>query len=476
MGEDEAAYPAVAGQTGRLHRRQMVEALGQVALGVGEGGLAHEQVGPLGQRVRPVAQAGVHHHRYDLARAPNAHVLEPHHVATRSGQRTLALEHSHVRPGHAGGGEQLRHHGPALGLLEPPAEGLRGVVEPLGDEPVGRCGDDFAGTRDRMLHHLHVLLEGRRVEQTVGVDRPAGRIVEGDGAGHLIERHPLHDTGKPEAVVAVEVRDADAGDGRRAHSGEEHLALGPLARIEQDGLVVPAQDQRIVVAGPGRRLAGRAEHHELPHRPSLPAWPGVAARRYRPLVPAATRPRRRPRPVFAAGIVAAVALTCAACSSSPGSSGSSTTTSAAGSSTSTGAGSGSTAANFEWSPAGTWGTKPTVVVPSGSPPKQLLTHDLIVGTGATIQSGQTVTMQYVGYSWSSKQQFDASWDRGQPFSFTFGVGQVIPGWDQGLAGMKVGGRRELVIPPALGYGSSSPGPGIAANDTLVFVVDLVNVG
>jgi peptidylprolyl isomerase len=117
-----------------------------------------------------------------------------------------------------------------------------------------------------------------------------------------------------------------------------------------------------------------------------------------------------------------------------------------------------------------------VVVPSGSPPSQLLTHDLIVGDGATAKAGDTVTVQYVGYSWTTKQQFDASWDRGQPFQFQLGVHQVIAGWDEGVAGMKVGGRRELVIPPNLAYGASSPGAGIVANDTLIFVVDLVKIG
>lgn len=144
-----------------------------------------------------------------------------------------------------------------------------------------------------------------------------------------------------------------------------------------------------------------------------------------------------------------------------------TTTAPAGASAGTG---------IEWSPAGSFGTKPTVVVPSGSAPTQLLTHDLIVGSGATAEAGHTVTVQYVGYSWTTKQQFDASWDRGQPFMFELGVHQVISGWDQGVAGMKVGGRRELVIPPKLAYGASSPGAGIAANDTLIFVVDLLKVG
>lgn len=129
-----------------------------------------------------------------------------------------------------------------------------------------------------------------------------------------------------------------------------------------------------------------------------------------------------------------------------------------------------------WSPAGTFGTEPTVTVPSGTPPTELLSKDLIAGTGATAQSGQTVTVQYIGYSWTTKQKFDASWDRNQPLPFPLGAGHVIGGWDQGVVGMKVGGRRELVIPPSLAYGPQSPTPAIPANDTLIFVVDLVKVG
>ena len=130
----------------------------------------------------------------------------------------------------------------------------------------------------------------------------------------------------------------------------------------------------------------------------------------------------------------------------------------------------------ELSPAGTFGQRPTVTAPSGAPPTQLESADLIVGTGATAQAGQTVTVQYDGYSWTTKKEFDASWNRGQTFNFPLGRGQVIQGWDQGVAGMKVGGRRELVIPPNLAYGSQSPSPDIAANDTLIFVVDLISVG
>jgi peptidylprolyl isomerase len=120
-------------------------------------------------------------------------------------------------------------------------------------------------------------------------------------------------------------------------------------------------------------------------------------------------------------------------------------------------------------------SKPKVEVPKGAPPKQLETTDLRTGSGDEAKSGDKVTVQYVGVLYKSGKQFDASWDRGEPFSFTLGAGEVIPGWDQGVEGMKVGGRRQLVIPPQLGYGPSGYPPAIPPNETLVFVVDLVGV-
>jgi peptidylprolyl isomerase len=119
--------------------------------------------------------------------------------------------------------------------------------------------------------------------------------------------------------------------------------------------------------------------------------------------------------------------------------------------------------------------KPRVPKPKGSPPDTLVVKDIVKGTGATAQAGDTVTVQYVGVSFSNGKQFDASWDRGQPFAFPLGAGRVIPGWDQGVAGMKVGGRRELVIPPQLGYGEQGSPPVILGNETLVFIVDLKKV-
>jgi peptidylprolyl isomerase len=120
-------------------------------------------------------------------------------------------------------------------------------------------------------------------------------------------------------------------------------------------------------------------------------------------------------------------------------------------------------------------TKPEVTVPKGKLPKTLVKKDLKVGTGAEATAGKTVDVQYVGVSGLNGRQFDASWDRGEPFSFQLGSQQVIPGWDQGVEGMKVGGRRELIIPPKLAYGKQGSPPTIGPNETLVFVIDLVGV-
>lgn len=121
--------------------------------------------------------------------------------------------------------------------------------------------------------------------------------------------------------------------------------------------------------------------------------------------------------------------------------------------------------------------KPVIDVPANtSPPQRLVVEDLHEGEGPEATAGTKVRVHYVGVSWSTGQQFDASWDRGQPFSFPLGGGQVISGWDQGVQGMKVGGRRKLTIPPDLGYGARGAPGAIKPNETLVFVVDLLGVG
>jgi peptidylprolyl isomerase len=118
-------------------------------------------------------------------------------------------------------------------------------------------------------------------------------------------------------------------------------------------------------------------------------------------------------------------------------------------------------------------TEPKVTPPSGKATSKLVTKDLITGTGKEAKSGDNVTVNYVGVLYKGGKEFDASWKRKEPFTFALGKGQVIPGWDQGVAGMKVGGRRELIIPSALAYGPKGSPPTIPPNAPLVFVVDLL---
>ncbi|WP_236790273.1 FKBP-type peptidyl-prolyl cis-trans isomerase [Amycolatopsis sp. GM8] len=120
--------------------------------------------------------------------------------------------------------------------------------------------------------------------------------------------------------------------------------------------------------------------------------------------------------------------------------------------------------------------KPEVDRPDGPPPQELEVTDVTVGDGDVATAGQVVSVHYVGVSHSTGEEFDASWNRGQPLRFPLGQGHVIPGWDQGVQGMKVGGRRKLVIPPDLAYGERGAGGVIKPNETLIFVVDLVEVG
>ena len=119
--------------------------------------------------------------------------------------------------------------------------------------------------------------------------------------------------------------------------------------------------------------------------------------------------------------------------------------------------------------------RPEIDPPEGDVPFELGIDDLTVGDGDEATAGKKVTVHYVGVSFLTGEEFDASWNRGQPFEFKLGKGQVIPGWDQGVAGMKVGGRRELIIPPKLAYGPQGSPPAIGPNGTLVFVVDLLGV-
>lgn len=119
--------------------------------------------------------------------------------------------------------------------------------------------------------------------------------------------------------------------------------------------------------------------------------------------------------------------------------------------------------------------KPEVTIPPTEPPSDLVCEDLTVGTGPEAVAGKRVAVDYVGVAWSNGAEFDNSYDRGEPLVFGLGAGQVIAGWDTGIVGMKVGGRRRITIPPHLGYGARGAGGAIGPNETLVFVCDLVGV-
>jgi peptidylprolyl isomerase len=119
--------------------------------------------------------------------------------------------------------------------------------------------------------------------------------------------------------------------------------------------------------------------------------------------------------------------------------------------------------------------KPEVDFPDGPPPTELQIVDLVEGDGDEATAGKTALVHYVGVAYSTGEEFDASWNRGEAFAFPLGGGRVIAGWDQGVVGMKVGGRRRLVIPPHLGYGDRGAGSAIAPGETLIFVVDLLSL-
>ncbi|HEY1277812.1 MAG TPA: FKBP-type peptidyl-prolyl cis-trans isomerase [Thermoleophilaceae bacterium] len=120
-------------------------------------------------------------------------------------------------------------------------------------------------------------------------------------------------------------------------------------------------------------------------------------------------------------------------------------------------------------------TKPVVTVPAGSPPRRLQKEDIVKGKGPPAKDGDTVSIQYVDVSFATGEEVDASWDRGHPFTFTLGKDKVIKGWEKGIKGMRKGGRRELVIPPEQAYGAQGSPPEIGPNETLIFVVDLVDI-
>lgn len=181
-------------------------------------------------------------------------------------------------------------------------------------------------------------------------------------------------------------------------------------------------------------------------------------------------------PALMLSLCLALAIAVGGCGSSGDSSSDSTASSGStASSESTGPGE-TTSSNEASEPANTdLSKKPVVVVPKGIPSSKFAFKDIVEGTGPVAKSGDKVTVQYVGVGFDSEKEFDSSWSRNEPFSFTLGAGEVIQGWDKGVEGMKVGGRRELLLPAGLAYGAAGSPPKIAPNESLIFIIDLLKV-
>lgn len=187
--------------------------------------------------------------------------------------------------------------------------------------------------------------------------------------------------------------------------------------------------------------------------------------------------RPRPTPLFLALAVLVAALTAGACSSDGAevaSAGEDTRSDADPADGEADDGEADDEAEAEADAGGSsLGSKPDVVVPEGDAPTELAVEDIVVGSGEEAAAGDFLTMHYVGVRYDDGGQFDASWDRDQTFELVLGIGQVIPGWDEGIQGMREGGRRQLVIPPDMAYGERGAGADIPPDSTLVFVVDLL---
>jgi peptidylprolyl isomerase len=188
-----------------------------------------------------------------------------------------------------------------------------------------------------------------------------------------------------------------------------------------------------------------------------------------------TSPRRRPRalPALAALATAGLLAGCGSSNTSTITVGNENTSDNSLASAGSTAAKTTETASAKTPTSGPLSKEPKVTPPSGPPPTVLIKKDLIVGTGPEAKPGQNVTVNYVGVLYKGGKEFDASWKRNEPFTFVLGKGAVIAGWDQGIAGMKVGGRRELIIPASLAYGSRGAGASIPPNSALVFVVDLL---
>ena len=244
---------------------------GQPGLGVGEGGLADQHVRPVRQREGRVTQPGVHDEGEALSRPRLAHLLGRHHPAAGL-QTALALQAPDVGTGDAQGGEPVREHPPSVRLGQPVADGRRAVRQRPRLQPERRRADDRALPPDPPFAQVQHVPEQRRVAQPAEHLPAARRIAHLDRVRHPVQRHPRQHARQAEAMIAVQVGDADAGDLAGRDPGEQHLPLGSLARVEQQALVVPAQEVAVVIAAAGGRLARRAENNQLTVGHDIPQY------------------------------------------------------------------------------------------------------------------------------------------------------------------------------------------------------------
>ncbi len=264
VGEHEQPGSGLGGYPAGLPGGQVPVLAGERGVGLREGGFADQHVRLVGEFERPVAEPGIHDEREPLARSRLADLLQAHQ-AVRRPQAAVALQAADIGSGNASRREPVRQHPPPVRLHQPVSEGGHAVGQPTSLEAEGRRLADRAVAADRPFRQSQcVVLVQRRIAQPLEDLAVLGRVMGLDLVRHLVERQPLEYAGQAEAVVAVEMSDADAADLARRDAGELHLALRSLARIEQDSVGFPPEQVAVVVAATGRHLARSAENHEFP--------------------------------------------------------------------------------------------------------------------------------------------------------------------------------------------------------------------
>ena len=264
MGEHQQPRPALGRDAPGLTGGQVPVLARQRGIGVSEGGLTHHHVRAVGEGERAIAQPGIHDEREPLAPPRLAHLLMLTTLATH-GQTSLALQQADVGAGDAQGGELARQHPPPVGLGQPVADSPHAVRQRLGLHPERRrlqllVPSPMIGRSRRFVTSRNSAAWRSRVNTSWFLRRITGL----HRVRHPVQRHPLQHARQAQAVIPVEMRDADTGDLAGGDPGEQHLPLGALTRVKQQPLAIPPQQVPIVVTAAGGRLARRPQNHQLP--------------------------------------------------------------------------------------------------------------------------------------------------------------------------------------------------------------------